>query len=361
MRVLFLLAHSNLAASARFRVHQYLPYLEQHGVVCDVRPFVSREAYPLLYRKGHVAKKIAVFSSRTLARVQDLFEAPEFDVFFVQREAFPLGPAWVEKYLARLGKPIIFDFDDAIYLPRSQPWMDLARQPSKTSSIVALADQVIVSTEHLRGFAAAYNHNVWVIPTSVDTEGDYRPRAYSVHEVRRGPVRIGWIGSHSTARYLERLVPIISRVGARFPIEVLVMGAARDISIPGVRVENRPWSLETEADSFRSLDIGVYPLDDGVWEHGKGGFKAIQYMAAAVPCVVSPVGVVRDIIRDGEHGFWASDDATWEDRLVQLIRDGDLRRRMGEAGRHECEARFAVKHSAPKLLHVLEVAAARKR
>jgi glycosyltransferase involved in cell wall biosynthesis len=342
-------------------VHQYLSYLEQQGVECDVRPFVSREAYPLLYRKGHIARKLTVLAERTAARVADLFAAPEHDVFFVQREAFPLGPAWVEKYLSRLGRPIVFDFDDAIYLPRPQPWIDFVRRPSKTSSIVSLADQVIVSTEHLRGFAAAYNPNVWVIPTSVDTEGDYRPRAYSEHGMQAGPVRIGWIGSHSTARYFERLVPIISRVGAQFPIEVLVMGAGRDISIPGVRVENRPWSLETEADSFRSLDIGVYPLDDGVWEHGKGGFKAIQYMAAAVPCVVSPVGVVRDIVQDGEHGFYAADDAAWEQRLLQLIRDSALRRRMGEAGRRECEARFSVKHSAPKLLHVLEVAAARKR
>lgn len=362
MKVLFLLAHSNLAASARFRVHQYIPFLEQHGIHCDVRPFFSADLFGLMYRGGNISRKVGLFSGQTLSRLRDLGDARDYDVLFVQRECFPVGPAWMERYLARLGRPIVFDFDDAIFLPRPSPLVNWVRRPSKTSAIVSLADQVIVSTEHLRGYAAAYNTNVWVIPTSVDTQSEYRARQYLSEgpSTPPGPVRIGWIGGHSTARYFDRLAPVLERIGRRYPIEVLVVGAGREFSIPGVRVENRKWTLDNEADSFRSLDIGVYPLPDGVWERGKGGFKAIQYMAAAVPSVVSPVGVLKDMVSDGEHAYFATDDASWEDRLARLIADPALRRRMGESGRRHCEAEFSVHASAPKLLHVLEVAAANR-
>jgi len=361
VKVLFLTAHSRLAASARFRVYQYLDYLRERGLEADVRPFVSDEVFSLIRSNGKLARKARLFAARGLSRFRDLRVARDYDVVFVQRESFPVGPAWVERYLAKQGCPIVFDFDDAIYLPRPNALGNFLRNPSKTAEIVQLASHVIVSTEQLRGFAAAYNPNVSVIPTSVDTDVEYRKRQYSESVEPSAPVRVGWIGSLSTAGYLERLVPVLSRVAARRRVEFLVMGAGRELAIRGARTHNLRWSIEAEADGFRSLDIGVYPLDDGVWERGKGGFKAIQYMAAAVPCVVSPVGVVRHIVQDGEHGFHARSSEEWEDRLVRLVDDAGLRRRLGEAGRLHCERSFSVRVSAPRLLEVLEAAARRGR
>lgn len=356
MKVLFLLAHCNLAASARFRVYQYLSHLREQGVECEVRPFVTEEVFRTLRGQGSLLNKAWLFSERSVSRWLDLRAARDYDVIFVQRESFPVGPPLVERYLAALGRPIVYDFDDAIYLPLANPISNLVRQPGKVTRIVQLAQEVIVSTEHLRGFAAAYNSNVTVIPTSVDTAREFTARAYPAFAPGQ-TVRIGWIGSTSTAAYLDRVLPVLANVAAKCPIEVLVVGAGRDVSIPGARVESVPWTLEAEADHFRSLDIGLYPLDDGVWELGKGGFKAIQYMACAVPCVVSPVGVVRDIIKDGEHGFHAEGPAAWERRILELASDPALRRRMGEAGRSQCESRFSVQVNAPRLLSVLKRAA----
>lgn len=362
MRVLFFLPYSIEAAGCRYRVHQFLPFLESHGVSCELRELVGPELYRILYKPGHALEKTARFAGRALSRIQDLRDASAYDVLFIYRECFPFGPAVIESLLRRTGKPIVFDFDDAIYLPSGSGLKDFVRRPEKTNVITQLADEVIVSNEHLRNFCLAYNPNVTMIRTSVDTEVLFSVREYGdvLPPADGRPIRLGWIGSHSTARYLERLGGVLQRVARHYPIEVLVVGAGKELNIPGVTVINKPWSLATEVEDFRSLDIGLYPLEDGIWELGKASFKTIQYMAVGVPGVVSPVGAALNIVRDGDNGFFASSDDEWVEKLVRLIEDPALRRRVGLAGRQTAERDFSITSNAPKLLEVLSRAAARR-
>jgi len=357
MKVLFFLPHSKQAAGARYRVHQFLPALTAAGVTCDVREFVTPELYRHLYRSGHALEKSYWIARQSLHRWQDLRDAREADVVFIYRECYPFGPPLIESKLERLGKPIVYDFDDAIFLPEPTRLRNLVRNPAKTARIAQLADCVIVSNDHLRGFASAYNQHVEVIPTCVDTDVFAPPPARQV-----GPrLRLGWIGSHSTAKYLEQLRPVLSDLSGRFDFELLVIGAGRDFELPGVRVLNERWSLETEVERFQSLDIGLYPLADTVWELGKAGFKAIQYMAVGVPCVVSSVGVTRDIVSDGENGLLASTPREWSEKLSQLLSDAALRQRLAAAGRRTIVERYSLSVNAPRLRRVLEHAASGNR
>lgn len=360
MRVLFFLPYSVEAAGCRYRVHQFLPFLESHGVRCELRELVGPELFRILYKSGHRLEKAARFAGRALSRIQDLRDAAGFDVLFVYRECFPFGPALIEQLLRRTGKPIVFDFDDAIYLPSGNRLKDFVRRPEKTNVITQLADEVIVSNEHLRNFCLAYNPNVTMVRTSVDTETLFREREYPevLPPADGRPIRLGWIGSHSTAHYLERLSGVLRRVAQRYPIELLVVGAGKQLTIPGVTVINKAWSLATEVDDFRSLDIGLYPLEDGIWELGKASFKTIQYMAVGVPGIVSPVGAALNIVREGENAFFASTDDEWVEKIVRLIEDPALRRRVGLAGRQTAERDFSITSNAPKLLEVLSRAAA---
>jgi glycosyltransferase involved in cell wall biosynthesis len=353
MKVIFFLPHSKQAAGARYRVHQFLPALTAAGVSCDVREFVTPELYRHLYRKGHALEKGYQIFRQTLHRRQDLRDARDADVIFVYRECYPFGPPFIESMLRRLGKPIVYDFDDAIFLPEPTKLRDLLRNPAKTARIAQLADCVIVSNEHLRGFASAYNQQVEVIPTCVDTDVFAPPRQRQSGQ----RLRLGWIGSHSTAKYLEQLRPVLRQLSGRFDFELLVIGAGRHFEMPGVRVLNESWSLETEVERFQSLDIGLYPLADTVWELGKAGFKAIQYMAVGASCVVSRVGVTRDIVNDGENGFLAGDTREWSEKLGQLMSDSSLRQRLGAAGRRTIVERYSLHVNAPRLRRVLERAA----
>jgi glycosyltransferase involved in cell wall biosynthesis len=118
-----------------------------------------------------------------------------------------------------------------------------------------------------------------------------------------------------------------------------------------------PWSPSMEEEIAREIDIGIMPLVDNEYQRGKCGLKLLQYMAAGLPVVASPIGVNGSIIEHGATGYLASDEVTWRDALAALVGSADLRRRLGEAGRRRCEADFALKVWLPTLLGILGAAA----
>ncbi|HNC29433.1 MAG TPA: glycosyltransferase family 4 protein, partial [Cyclobacteriaceae bacterium] len=100
------------------------------------------------------------------------------------------------------------------------------------------------------------------------------------------------------------------------------------------------------------LDIGVMPLTDDIWAKGKCGFKALQYMALGVPCVISPVGVNSEIVDNGVTGFLATTKNEWIEKLERLMADQKLREAMGKKGREKVEAEYSVKSNAANFLQL---------
>ena len=60
----------------------------------------------------------------------------------------------------------------------------------------------------------------------------------------------------------------------------------------------RHWTPENEISEINDFDIGIMPLVNDEWSSGKCGAKLLQYMAAGIPAVVSPVGVNKEIIQE---------------------------------------------------------------
>jgi glycosyltransferase involved in cell wall biosynthesis len=164
---------------------------------------------------------------------------------------------------------------------------------------------------------------------------------------------VGWIGSPTTAPYVQRLASVLQRARARHPFRLRISGAGVPLDLSGIVGEHPPWTLDREVQLFNTCDIGVYPLLDDEWSRGKCGFKAIQFMACGVPVVASAVGVNREIIQDGVNGFLASSDDEWVEKLGRLLADGGLRRRFGEAGRRTVEDRYSLRIHAPMLAATL--------
>ena len=109
------------------------------------------------------------------------------------------------------------------------------------------------------------------------------------------------------------------------------------------------WKYATEVEDLQNIDIGTMPLNEDVWSRGKCGLKALQYMAAGIPAVCSPVGMNSEIIQDGRNGFLASGEEDWFNKLSLLIEDRGLRQKIGEAGRQTVEEKYSLKINAPKL------------
>jgi glycosyltransferase involved in cell wall biosynthesis len=306
-------------------------------------------------------KKTALFVERAVDRLRTLWTRGHWDVIFIYREAFPVGPPLIESLLSRTpGVAILYDFDDAVYLlntSEANRAVSMLKWPSKVHTIIEHSHVVIAGNEFLADYARQYHRSVLVIPTCVDTD-KFVPRA---EPPSTGVPIVGWIGSPTTVRYLLEAAPILQQVASTHDFVLRVCGAGADIAIPGVAVDNVPWSKDAEVSLFNSCDIGIYPLPDDEWARGKCGFKAIQFMACGIPVVAAGVGVNREIVEDGVNGCIATTRGEWIDQLSRLIADPALRRRLGSAGRDTIEARYSLQANAPKLVAAVMGAVERAR
>jgi glycosyltransferase involved in cell wall biosynthesis len=346
-------------AGCRFRIAQFIPYLESVGIHVTLRSLFNAEFFDLVYKPGHYLRKAVTFAGLSVKRLDSLRDRSSFDVILIYREIFPIGPAVVERLLgAHREPPIVLDFDDAIFLPSvsdANRFISMLKQPGKVATIIKQSDHVIVGNEYLASYARRFSNAVTVIPTCVDT-AKFVPFVAALSnngaKSSTAPV-VGWIGSPTTAFYVRQLADVFRRAHERYPFSLRISGAAEPLVIPGVPTENTKWTLDREVQLFNTCDIGVYPLLDDEWSKGKCGFKAIEFMACGVPVVASAVGVNREIIQDGVNGFLASTEDEWVEKLGRLLVDRELGRRLGAAGRRTVEQRYSLQVHAPTLAATL--------
>lgn len=340
------------APGQRYRIEQWAPVLRQYGVHIRFSPFLSSRGMDVLYQDGHLGTKVRETVEGYLRRVSEIVRSSSADVIFVYREAALLGPAWIERLLA-LGRPLVFDFDDAIYLgdtSRANAWAQRLKPRTKAATICRIARHVTVGNEFLSRFAMNHTRDVTVIPSTIDTEL-YEMRPSGQNSV---PV-VGWTGSATTVRYLAALAPALRRLREKREFDMRVIGGG--IKIEGLAVHSIPWRCETEVEDLRGLDVGLMPLPDDEWSQGKCGLKALQYMALGVPPVVSPVGVNGEIVRDGVNGFHARSEDEWIDRIALLLEDESLRQSLGREARRTVEEAYSTRVHAPRMARVLTTAA----
>ncbi len=328
--------------SQRFRIEQYIPYLEAHGWQGCYAYLLSESEDKLFYAPGHIPAKALLMLKKLYQRYQELREVNMYDLVFVQREAHFLGISYFERAYARRTK-LLFDFDDAIWLPnvsennRLFAW---AKRPAKAKEVIRAAHLVFAGNAYLADFARQYNPQVVIMPTTVDTDW-YAPMA-----VFKPPsvVTIGWSGSPTTIAHFQQIRPALKVLKQQYKerIQILVVGDSSYVDAD-LGIQGRPWCLEEEKQVLAGFDIGIMPLPDDEWSRGKCGLKGLLYMAMGVPAVMSPVGVNTEIIQDGENGFLAATIEEWVEKLSMLIEDPQLRQRLGQKGRQTVEERYSVR------------------
>ncbi|MGC1242424.1 MAG: glycosyltransferase [Chryseosolibacter sp.] len=275
---------------------------------------------------------------------------------FIHREAVPFGPPVIEWVIARIWKKkIVYDFDDAIWLTdrTNEPWIvKRVKWRSKVGVICKLSHKISCGNPYLAEFAKSFNANVYVIPTTIDIENAHNPRKRSVRS--DAGTTIGWTGSHSTLKYLSTVVPVLQALEEKYlQIDFLII-ADKNPGLPLKRMTFKPWRKETEIEDLAEIDIGIMPLPDDPWTRGKCGFKALQYMAMGIPAVLSPVGINRDIVEDGQEGYWCTTPEDWSTRLEELIENNEQRKRMGIMGRKKIAAHYSVASNLARFLSLFQ-------
>jgi glycosyltransferase involved in cell wall biosynthesis len=273
-----------------------------------------------------------------------------------------LGPAIYERLLAQKRVPFILDFDDAIWLAGQGSLNGLfsrLRFPAKTASICRLASAVTVGNPYLARWAGQHNRHVGVVPTSIEL-GQYPIQPEPQEADTGGRFVIGWSGSHSTLVHLESAREAIERLANQHPLTLRVI-CDRPPPRPfqGVETQFVRWRADNEAEEVGRCHVGIMPLPDDEFTRGKCGLKALQFMATGRPVIVSPVGVNRDIVTDGDNGLLASSVQEWVSAFERLRASAETRHRLGQAGRHTVETRYSASIAAEQFAAVVRGAISR--
>ncbi len=345
-------------ASVRYRICQFLPELRDAGYDVTFHSFMGEYFFKIRrkFSPFYTACKIVLFLSASLSLLLRLTTLKSYSLCIIHRETFPLGPPFVEKILNALKIPYIFDFDDSLIAQHSSQvnqrfWTD----PEKNEKIIRNAAHIITGNETLSSYACRFTDNserVTILPTVVDTE------LYSRVKYRSsGPVTIGWVGNWGNALYLNRIITVFDRLAQYHDFKLKLVGGDDIFELdPVCRIERVKWTIEREIDNLMEFDIGIMPLDGGVFDEGKCGFKIIQYFALGIPAVASPIGCNKEIIENGRNGFLAKNDDEWYNALSQLLVDEAMRKQMGENGRRKVLKLYSRTVVAPQFVKVVDKA-----
>jgi glycosyltransferase involved in cell wall biosynthesis len=301
---LLILTNNPNRASFRQRIEIYLGILRESGINCEIARLPS----------GYLAR-------------QKLFKsAQKFDGVFLHKKKLNLLDAfWLRKY----SRKIIYNFDDAVMYSEKNPNHNSWSRLISFRRTVKLADMVIVGSSYLAQHVRRFNTNVEILPIGLkvsDYKIDHSPKT-------DGKMRFVWIGSESTLKYLLAIKPVVEEIGSRFSNVALRIIGDEFFDLSNMSVEKKLWSQENIAIDLVTSDIGLAPLTDDRFTRGKCSFKVLEYSAAGLPVIASPVGTNCEYVREGLTGFFAKDFAQWVDRIIALIKDPQLRKTMGQQGR----------------------------
>lgn len=341
--------YDSLAASTRQRFESYRPYLRHVEINLNIDPLLSNQYLQGILSGGNSVRHSVL--AQYITRARKLIQFDESTLLWVHCDLFPYLPSCVERLLLRQKRRIVFDFDDAIFHNYDMHRSAFVRAAlgRKIDSLMQRSAMVFAGNRYLADRAVSSGASrVEIVPTVVDLNV-YRTGRISPPD---GKPRIGWIGSPSTWRqYMAPKLPVLLEAASASGALLRVVGSGQGAQHDGL--EFLPWVEADESLMIQGMDIGVMPLDDSPWSQGKCGYKLIQYMACGVPVIASPVGVNCDIVQHGVTGFLASTNAEWRAAIDTLMRDPELRHRMGQAGRRRVEEFYSLQVWGPRVATML--------
>lgn len=300
---LLIISNNLKRASFRQRIGVYLDTLRTNGIVCEV----------------------AKLPAGSLGRRKLFKQAADFDGVFLHKKRMNVFDAvWLHRY----SRTIIYDFDDAIMYSPKAPERNSFSHFSPFRRTAKLVDMIIAGNSYLAEHARKFNSRVEVLPTGLNTK-EYRVDTRPEND---GKIRLVWIGSSSTLKYLVEIKSALEEIGARFDNVVLRIIADDFFDLQNMVVEKYHWSEEMQVIDLVTSDIGLAPLPDNRFTRGKCGFKILQYAAAGLAVITSPIGVNAEYVHHGVTGFHAVNTLQWVEKIAELIENSGLRKTMGRQG-----------------------------
>ena len=354
-KILFLSPYPiDKAPSQRLKYEQYYKHIEEGGFNIKTSSFVSLRFWKIIYKKGNILLKIVYTILGYLRRTLDLFTLRKYDVVYIHLWVTPFGFPIYEWLVRLIAKKVVYDIDDMVFLGHSSEANQLLKGLKGKKKMIYLmktADHVITCTPTLDNFVRQYNTKTTDISSTINTD------LYTLkkHEEKQ-TITLGWSGSHSTSKYVKLLEPvfeILLKKGYNF--DVLVIGDAQFyFQNKAIKLNAIPWSLNTEVEDLKKIDIGLYPLPNEQWVLGKSGLKALQYMALGIPSIATNIGANSRIIQHLKNGFLVNNKEQWIEAIEFLIQNTEERIKIGNKARETVIHKFSINANARTYLAILE-------
>jgi glycosyltransferase involved in cell wall biosynthesis len=319
------------AGSSRVRVFSWL---DRTGFSIRPHSYLSRhDADPrgLVRRPGALVRAEAGLRSVASSRP---------DWLLLHREASPLSRGGLERRLLSCAAFAVYDLDDALYadVGEGKPWRRAFPKAPKAVAAAQMADRVVAGNAILADWASGVARDVTVVPSCVDVAAYRAKTSYAAAD----PPRLVWIGSADNEVLLAGIAGPLSELHRRHGTRLTLIGTtARSLGALETMIDRVPWSESAQHKALARGDVGLMPLDDDPYSRGKCGYKLLQYAAAGLPAVASPVGTNAAILNT--LGLPAArNDAEWLDALTTVIELAPAdRAALGRRARQKTETHFS--------------------
>jgi len=267
------------------------------------------------------------------------------------------------KALKHRNVKIIFDLDDALFLPVSSFFGVKVRPGSfYLEKILKDADYVTVNGHYLLHYVKNFNQETSVIHDPIDTEM-FSPK-------KRGndsdKIVIGWQGNAKVHHEnLAMLVKPLKKIGKEYSnVKFKIASYLGDLAIKEmfnplestmeIDYGAEYWlSLKAFAKLIYDFDILVAPLRNTMWYEGKSALRVGIGMAMGIPVVASPVGEQKYVIKHRVNGFLARNEEEWCNYLKMLIEDDNLRKKIGQEGRKTAEKELSLEVNGKRMYEII--------
>ncbi|GIV29028.1 MAG: glycosyl transferase [Bacteroidia bacterium] len=329
------------APNERYRWFQYEKFLRQHEATADYFYIVDEHDDQILFHSKNIFLKLFVYIKTFFVRLKQIKNLNHYDSIIIYRELhwFRFLTQYLLIKLKQKTHHLVFDFDDAIWLPYKNTIINCIKQPEKKTILhLRLSHTILAGNAYLADFALQHNSNTHILPTIVDTEY-FRPLPKV--NTSATTVCIGWMGSHSTVQHLKTIIPVLKKIKQKYP-DVIFKFVGNNDYIPEIDIYIEKWNKENEIETINAFDIGIMPLPNDEWSKGKCGLKILTYLACGIPCVASDVGINKEIIEKTNGGFCCSTEDEWIEKLSLLIENKSLRIQLGQQGRTGIEKYYSI-------------------
>jgi glycosyltransferase involved in cell wall biosynthesis len=328
------------------------------GVEFEYAVFETPALHEVLYAERRIAEKALEMTRSYLRFLPSAGRARRYDAVLVNREAALVGPALIERWIARTGTPLIYLLDDPLYIPYRSPangLLSYLKCFGKVKTLCRISRTVIANSPSNREFAQRHNANVWEIPSVVDADlyTGWAPRSGSADSL----TCVGWSGSAATTPNLQVIRRPLAALSRRDDVRLRFIGATA-VGIPEAEHEVLRWRADTEVEDLRSLDVGLVPLLLTRWTPHKFYLKLVQYMALGIPSVATPLGSNPLVIDDGRTGFLARSESEWTATLGRLVDDPELREEVGRRAAAVAHRRYTVQANTERIVGAFRSAVA---